>query len=237
MVSLDSPKVAVLESEVMDLLPEGLDIEPARLQHIQYALRRATTDGAVFPTFQSFIQWVDEDTSAEWEDGEVFFMSPASLQHQLLVGFLSALLRFYAEHHNLGIVLSAPFKLKLAHYAPEPDIIFVSQPNAGRIRNNFVDGPADLVIEITSPESRERDRIKKFKAYENAGIPEYWLIDPEEMTVEFYRLSQGRFYLNTPEEDGWYSAQGLPGFQLRVAWLFHTPLPKLVDVLTELKLI
>ena len=65
-------------------------------------------------TFEEFLEWSDEDTFAEWVDGEVILMSPVSTQHQLLAAFLAALLRFFAEANNRGLVLTAPFLMKLA---------------------------------------------------------------------------------------------------------------------------
>ncbi|MDW8290080.1 MAG: Uma2 family endonuclease, partial [Armatimonadota bacterium] len=69
-----------------------------------------------------------------------------------------------------------------------PDILFVSQQNLHRLKPTYLDGPADLVVEIISPESEERDRTQKFSEYERGGVREYWLIDPEKRLAEFYVL-------------------------------------------------
>jgi len=57
-------------------------------------------------TYEEFLDWADEDTLAEWVDGEVVMYSPASKQHQLIVGFLEKVLGTFVEQHNLGVVLS-----------------------------------------------------------------------------------------------------------------------------------
>ncbi|WP_374689604.1 Uma2 family endonuclease [Promineifilum sp.] len=227
---------AEIVAELERLLPDWIDLEPARWQRVEYALRRAEGAGPVFPTFESFIEWVDEDTSAEWVEGEVYFMSPASTEHQDIVGFLAAVLRFFVERKRLGRVLIAPYRIKLPGYAPEPDIMFLAAEHVGRLHQTYLDGPADLIIEIVSPESVERDRIKKYNAYEAAGVGEFWLIDPAHQSAEFYQLKGSRYEL-AGVTDGIYESQQLPGFRLPVAWFWREPLPMLDEALQSLGLL
>ncbi len=224
---------AELVAELERLLPDWIDLEPARWQRVEYALRRAEDNGPVFPTFESFIEWVDEDTSAEWVEGEVYFMSPTSIRHQLIAGFLAAILRAFVENHQLGTILTAPIKMKLPGYGAEPDILFVGADHKKRLRKTFLDGPADLVVEVISPESVERGRIKKFNDYEAAGIPEYWLIDPERETAEFYHLAEGRYQLIDPVDDTLASTV-LPGFILPLIWLRLNQQPTLIEALRSM---
>lgn len=128
-------------------------------------------------TYEEFLAWADEDTLAEWVYGEVVMYTPASKRHQLIVGFLEKVLGTFVEQHNLGVVLSAPFQMKLEH-GREPDPLFVAREHLERLKETYLDGPADLAVEIVSPESAGRDRGDKFYEYEQASIPEYWLIDP-----------------------------------------------------------
>jgi Uma2 family endonuclease len=235
---LDVQATAELERDLKAALPEWIDQEPARWQQIQYALRRASYSGAVFASFDEFIDWLDEDTSAEWLNGEVIFMSPASTRHQLIVGFFHKLIGFYAEANRLGVVLNALFKMKLAQYGPEPDLIFVKEQHRDRLRENYLDGPADLVVEVVSPESIDRDRGQKYVAYEAAGIPEYWLIDPDREVAEFYQLDDhGRYQLQQIPDDERYHSLVLPGFWLRANWLWQSPLPATLDVLRQLEVL
>ncbi len=181
---------------------------------------------------EEFLQWLDEDTWAEWKGGEVIVLSPASRSHQRLVHFLADLLDEWAERTDGGTVLFAPFPLKL--HLPdgnirvrEPDILFVSQQNAARLQETFAESPIDLVIEVTSAESRARDRSEKFAEYEAAGIGEYWIVDPDNQLAEFYQLqAEGRFALALPDAEGIYESSRLPGFRLRVDWLWRTPRPR-----------
>jgi len=64
-------------------------------------------------TYEEFLAWADEDTLAEWVDGEVVMTSPASRRHQEIADFLTSVLRSFVEQHELGVVLSAPFQMKL----------------------------------------------------------------------------------------------------------------------------
>lgn len=186
-------------------------------------------------TYEEFLAWADEDTLAEWVDGKVIIASPASLKHQQTVAFLQRILGAYVEYHNLGIVLSAPFQMKLQRSGREPDLLFVSEGHKDRLRNTHLDGPADLMVEIISPESVGRDRGEKYYEYAEAGIQEYWLIDPETRWAEFYLLSEGRYRLALEGSSGVYHSKVLPEFRLCVEWLWQPT--RTLDILRELKII
>jgi Uma2 family endonuclease len=187
-------------------------------------------------TFEEFLEWYDEETRAEWVDGEVILMSPNSLEHQDVAGFLAALLRHFAEANNLGLVLTPPFLMKLAVIPSgrEPDVLFIARERLGDLKNVYLDGPADLAIEVISPESRTRDRRDKYYEYEQAGVREYWLLDPIRNQVEFYRLSGDGIYKLVPVgDDGIFRSVVLEGLWLKVDWLGQEPLPPLMSVLKE----
>ncbi len=186
-------------------------------------------------TYEEFLAWADEDTLAEWIDGEVVMYSPASDRHQDISGFLESALRSFVELRQLGIVRSAPFQMKLAQSGREPDLLFVAKTNLGRLKETYLDGPADLVVEIVSPESVGRDRGVKFYEYEQAGIPEYWLIDPQTKRAEFYQLTAANQYrLMQPDPEGIYRSAVLPDLWLRVEWLWQEPLPSPIRTLAEI---
>jgi Uma2 family endonuclease len=187
-------------------------------------------------TYEEFLSWVNEDTLAEWVDGEVIVTTPASYRHQDIANFLLSILRPYVEGHQLGVVLSAPFQLRLADSGREPDLLFLATGHLDRRKETYLDGPADLVVEILSPESAARDRGAKFYEYEAAGIPEYWLIDPERERAEFYQLDvQGRYRSVLLQPEGVYRSEVLKGFSLKIAWLWQPP--PVLDTLRELGLI
>ncbi len=191
-------------------------------------------------TYEEFLDWCDEDTRAEWVDGEVEMVSPASDRHQDLARFLTAVFSVYVEAHDLGIVRPAPFQMKTGADLPgrEPDLLFVARKHRDRLRETHLDGPGDLVVEIVSPESIARDRGTKFYEYEVGGVREYWLIDPLRQQAEFYRLGKdGRYRVVLSGAEGVYRSEAMPGLWLQVEWLWQEPLPKVLDVLRELEVV
>jgi Uma2 family endonuclease len=192
-------------------------------------------------TFEEFLAWCNEDTWAEWVDGEVIMLSPASSKHQDIRGLLELVLRAYSESRDLGKVLAAPFLMRLPEALKrgrEPDILFVAKKHLSRLKPTYLAGPADLVVEITSPESILRDRGEKFAEYELGGVREYWLIDPEAKRADFYGLdSEGRYARRRPDAQGIYHSEVVEGFGLKVDWLWPEPLPPLIQIQRELGLI
>ena len=186
-------------------------------------------------TYEEFLEWADEDTYAEWVDGEVELMSPASAEHQDISGFLAAILRLYSEDHDAGRILTAPFQMKLPPHirrGREPDLIFLTKEHLTRLKKNFLDGPADWVIEIVSPESVLRDRGTKYAEYEAGGVREYWIIDAEAKRADFFVLdAEGRYQRALPDADGKYQSAVLDGFWINVHWLWQSPLPPVRQVL------
>ena len=184
-------------------------------------------------SYEEFLDWADEDTLAEWVNRKAIMTSPASSEHQTIADFLLKVMGLYSESHQTGLVISAPFQMKLEH-GREPDLIFIANAHMERLKSSYLDGPADLVVEIVSPESAGRDRGDKFIEYEAGGVPEYWLIDPQRRWAEFYQLQGERYHLAYAGEQGEYHARTLPGFWLRVEWLWQQPLPKVLDVLRSI---
>ncbi len=185
-----------------------------------------------YVSYEEFLDWADEDTLAEWVDGAIVMTSPASRQHQKIVNFLVALLSTFSSLHSLGEVIDGPFQMKLGRSGREPDVLFIAQGHLDRFKPTYLDGPADLVIEVVSPESAGRDRGDKFYEYREAGIPEYWLIDPLLQQAEFYQLDTAGLYQSVAvDAEGIYRSRALPGFWLRVAWLWKDPLPDATQAL------
>jgi Uma2 family endonuclease len=138
----------------------------------------------------------------------VIMPSPISVHHQRIANFLYRLLSDFVAIELGGEVLNAPFMMKLEQSAREPDVLFIKREHLDRLKETYLDGPADLAIEVLSPESVGRDRGDKFFDYERVGIPEYWLIDPATHRAEFYQLNTaGAYQLVTADsEDIYHSA-------------------------------
>lgn len=175
---------------------------------------------------------------AEWVNGKALVMSPASDRHQDIVDFFTALLRIFVESRGLGWVRSSPFQMRLPlSNGREPDILFVSQERMDRLTPNYLDGPADLAVEVVSPESVARDRGEKFSEYEQAGVAEYWLLDPLRRQAEVYLLRQNQYELARPDDQGRVHSSVLTGFWLREEWIWETPLPPVLQIVGELGLL
>jgi Uma2 family endonuclease len=187
-------------------------------------------------TYEEFLDWYDEERHAEWVDGEVILMGPVSTRHQLLVSFLGALIQLWVEDRQSGLALIAPFQMKLSlrPSGREPDVLFIARERLELLKHNYFDGGADLTIEITSPDSRTRDRKHKYHEYEQAGVREYWIIDPLRSQAEFYDLDAShRFSLVNLANDQIFHSKVLSGLWIKVDWLWQEPLPPLMSVLKE----
>jgi len=126
---------------------------------VEYVASRPQPPGKL--SFEEFLNWCDKDTWAEWVDGEVIVLTPASLRHQTIKMFLVALMGGFAGYHQCGTVLDPPFLVRLPEHlrcGREPDIIFVSQEQVPRFKDTYFDGVPDVVVEIISTESYTRDR-------------------------------------------------------------------------------
>lgn len=198
-------------------------------------------DGRVRPpllmTEEEFVTWCDESVKAEWVDGEVIIMSPSSLQHVRLAGWLLRLLAGFVESKSLGEVIGPEFMIRLAAQRRRrvPDLLFIAKERSHLLRPNHLEGVPDLSFEIISPDSQSRDRRQKFEEYQKAGVREYWMVDPLSQTVEAYALdASGQLKLIEPEADGRVSSPMLAGFYLRPEWLWQDPLPHVNAALREM---
>jgi Uma2 family endonuclease len=185
--------------------------------------------------YEEYLSFVDETTHSEWVDGEVTIFRPASVRHQELSIFLSTVLATFLAASRLGRALYAPFEMKLraGRSYREPDILVLLNEHQDRLTDQRLDGPADVVFELVSPDSTARDRREKFREYEQAGIPEYWIIDAREgqFSVAVYVLSEsGSYVLVQPDERGRIHSVILPGFWLDPNWLSGDELPDVIEI-------
>ena len=171
------------------------------------------------------LRWLVGDTRAHQRNHVI-------QQHQLIELFLLRVLSSFVELHNLGEVFTPPFQMKLERTGREPDVLYVASAHMDRVKATYLDGPADLTVEVLSPESIGRDRGEKFFEYQKAGIPEYWLIDPATERAEFYQLNaKGAYQFIEPDTEGIYHSRIVPGFWLRIVWLWEDRLPSVDDTM------
>lgn len=143
-------------------------------------------------TLDDFLS-LPEGTLAELIDGEILMTPAPRKPHQLLVGDLYFALRLFLGAKPLGMLYLAPFDVHLpSGDVVEPDLIFVAQANLGIVQE-WVRGVPDLLVEVVSPSHPERDRLVKRALYARNGVREFWIVDPEEKTVEVLALDVDRY--------------------------------------------
>ena len=185
-------------------------------------------------TLEEFLAWADEDTRAEWVDGEVVMASPVRFEHALLQRWLLMVLQLWLEFRDMGLALGEGFAMRLPRSLRVPDVLVVKNEHRERIRETYLDGPADLVVEVVSPESVLRDYQEKVQEYAQAGVPEYWIVDPAHQVVSVLGLKQGAYEVLFEGREGRLESRVLPGFWLEAAWLWQEPLPDVLTVMLEI---
>lgn len=134
----------------------------------------------------------------EWHDGVVVYphwneetMSPApNMHHQTTVmQVIKLLLNIIPD----GKLFTAPTDVMLSGRAVQPDVFWVSDSGQAVMEKNALIGPPDLVVEVLSPSTGQRDKTDKFDLYEAQGIREYWIVEPRDNVIEVYVLDGGAY--------------------------------------------
>lgn len=127
--------------------------------------------------------------------GDIYMTPAPSVVHQIISRNLQLILMLWAREGaegGHGEVLNAPVDVELGpHDIVQPDLIFVSQARRSIITTRRIVGAPDLVVEILSGSTADRDRDIKLRAYDRVGVREYWLVDPEAKTVTVYGRVEG----------------------------------------------
>ncbi len=177
--------------------------------------RTITTYHGLKMTADQYLQLPDDGQRYELIEGVLYMVPSPLLVHQKVSLRLTLLLDDFVEEHQLGEVYNAPLDV---HLSPEniyqPDIIFVSEANAA-ILQDWIRGAPDLVVEILSPGTAQRDLGPKKKNYARYGVKEYWIVDPAEQRFEFYVLEKGDFATIKPEGNV-YQSSVVEGFELDI---------------------
>jgi Uma2 family endonuclease len=193
----------------------------------------AIRPGAI--AFENFCWIVQEDQKADLIDGVIHMASPENTDANELFGWLFSVLGIFVRKRKLGKVYGSRVAFRLGEQqGPEPDIAFVRKDRLHLVRRGFVDGPPDLAVEIVSPESIQRDYEAKREQYRRARVPEYWIVDEMEQRVTLLRPTTRGAYREVRPRKGILHSQVVPGFYLRLAWLWQDPLPEELEVLAEL---
>lgn len=187
-------------------------------------------------TFEEFCALIPEGQKADLIDGVAYLASPVNIEHFSINQWLSRLIADFLEESMIpGEVFGyrIAFRLGLTE-GPEPDLGYVQGNRLHLVGKTYVDGPPDLAIEIVSPDSIERDYKKKHRQYEEAGVGEYWIIDPMKAKMTCFALLHKGKFKQVRARGGKIHSQIIPGFWVRPVWFWQTPLPKKNEVLAEL---
>lgn len=174
-----------------------------------------------------------EGQHAEWQAGKVIRKMSNNEQHQALQMFLSILLGLFLGFKKRGKLYSDGYQMKLNDdkSARQPDLLVVFEEHYDRIKHQYLDGAADIVIEIVSPATGKVDRGDKYYQYQDGGVPEYWIIDPQSKQVDIYYLDDEGNYQRVKEATDKIISRQLEGFVLDNDILWQSDLPQGQEVI------
>ena len=159
----------------------------------------------------------------EFTDGHVQELPMPTFTHQAILAFLYRLFHEHLDPRG-GVVMFAALRMRIrAGKFREPDLLLLRDRSDSRCQDRYWLG-ADLVAEVVSPDDPDRDLIEKRADYAEAGIPEYWIVDPRDQTITVLTLDRDKYV-----EQGVYSAGEsaasslLDGFAADVTAVFDAP--------------
>ena len=164
----------------------------------------------------------EDGNQYELFDGELVMTPSPRARHQEIVGKLYVLLQQYVQANSLGKVYVAPLDTIMDEFTVvQPDILFVSKERVAEVVKERIEGAPDLVVEVLSPSTFHKDLRRKMRVYSQFGVREYWIVDPEEETIELHQRVGEKLQLArkfAAEET--FQTSLLPGFQMQVRSIF-----------------
>lgn len=170
---------------------------------------------------QKFYADITPEHKWEFIQGEVIMHSPALNRYLTASQRTYDLLSAFVRVHQLGLVRHEKAMTSFPRNDYEPDVIFFGPAKAAIIAPDTLKFPIpDLIVEVLSPSTTERDRGIKFKDYALHGVAEYWIIDPVVETVELHRLADNVYPPVAAQSEGVLSSDVVPGFEIPVRAIF-----------------
>jgi len=173
----------------------------------------------------SYQEWLDfesnlgETRRAELIDGQIYMMSAPSSRHQAVSGNLYFQLRSHLRGKKCRVFYS-PFAVRLNEDSEvQPDLVVICDPK--KITPRGCSGVPDLIIEILSPATARHDRHTKFMLYLEAGVPEYWIVDPENNAITAYRLTDNGYNATVFTDTDTATIAALPDFEMNLSAVFE----------------
>ena len=144
--------------------------------------------------YRDWLKFPDDGRLYELVEGELLVTPPPNVEHQRISRDLEFLLLVHLRDRDAGEVFDAPIGVRLSDEdVLEPDLVVVLRAHADRVGVQSIDGPPDIVVEVLSPGTARRDLGPKRMAYARAGVPEYWIVDPESESVEVLAHDRGSY--------------------------------------------
>ena len=173
-------------------------------------------------TYEDYKSLPESETKRyELLEGELVMVPSPTFEHQDILSNLLVELWNFVEEHDLGVVVTAPLDVVLGEDVVQPDILYVSKRRARIITHEEIRGAPDLVVEILAPPTAQRDRTYKKRLYARHGVREYWLVDPDEKTIEVLSLGERGFErVSLYHEDETLSSPLLPGLKIELKEIF-----------------
>jgi Uma2 family endonuclease len=176
-------------------------------------------------TSADFFEWeLDEGERYELIDGVAYMMAGATLKHQEISGNLFATLYNFLKGKPCKVFYS-DYAVQLFPEADDrddtvvlPDLFVVCDRK--KLVSRACAGAPDLIVEILSPSTSRYDRLVKFRKYQEAGVKEYWIIDPEDNTIQVHILENGRYVTYMYNDEDLITVSVLPGLQINAAEIF-----------------
>ncbi len=186
-------------------------------------------------TAEDFLEWLLPGKHADLIDGEINMHSPVSIRHADLLNFVDYLLRSYIEERSLGRLYREVVAVRLSsRNVFLPDLAYYRKERLHLLRETAIEGAPDLVVEVLSPRTADRDVGVKFAEYEQHGVDEYWVLDPETLAHRFY-AREGELLVEFAYQEEDISSKTIPGLTIKRGWLDPTALPTLSECLETIR--
>ncbi len=155
-------------------------------------------------------------------NGMILKKQAPSPNHQNISGEINDIIRNFVKLNDLGKVFYAPIDVFFDNYNhTQPDILFIKKAKSSIITPHGIEGTPDLIIEIISPSSIKTDRKDKFNLYLSFAVSEYWIVDPNNQSIEVYVFENGKYELQFFETgSGKIQSKTLEGLIFEIAEVF-----------------
>ena len=172
-------------------------------------------------TYEEFVELeLPEDICMELLDGNLYAMASPTWEHQGILAAITS--QFYHFLRGKPCKVYPGISVRLSQKKDTafiPDLVLVC--DRSKLTDREYNGVPDLIIEILSPSNSRHDTITKFNAYLEARVPEYWIIDGKNRSVNRHRLKDGEYVVSVFSDEDIVPVEALPDFGLELATVFE----------------